>query len=154
MNIFYLDRNIQKCAQQHVNKHCSKMILEYVQLLCSALHLSGKDAPYKLTHKNHPCAIWVRQSLRHWLYLWDLTQELHKEFQLRYEKPHKSGIISESLDLPDIEDNGWVDPPQAMPDAYKHQDVVTAYRQYYIGEKQHIAKWGCREIPEWYELKG
>jgi len=29
---------------------------------------------------------------------------------------------------------------------------VAAYRAYYIGEKQHLAKWTGRPIPEWFEV--
>ena len=30
-------------------------------------------------------------------------------------------------------------PPQAMPDEYKHEDSIIAYWQYYINDKAHIA---------------
>lgn len=48
----------------HVNKHVVKMILESVQLLCSAHYMTNENnnstykPPYKLTHKNHPSSIW------------------------------------------------------------------------------------------------
>ena len=38
MNIFYLDHDVQKCAEMHCDKHVVKMILEYAQLLCTAHH--------------------------------------------------------------------------------------------------------------------
>jgi hypothetical protein len=42
----------------------------------------------------------------------------------------------------------------AMPDEYKVDgDVVKSYRNYYIGSKQHIAKWTGREAPEWYRFE-
>ena len=28
-----------------------------------------------------------------------------------------------------------------MPDEYKHEDYITAYKQYYIGEKKRFAKY-------------
>jgi hypothetical protein len=62
MNIFYLNSDPERAAQLQYNKHVVKMILESAQLLCSA-HImldSEIDVPYKLTHKNHPSAIWVR----------------------------------------------------------------------------------------------
>lgn len=46
------------------------MILESAQLLASAHWVTNpegtKDVPemYRLTHKNHPCAVWVRQSIK------------------------------------------------------------------------------------------
>ena len=38
-------------------------------------------------------------------------------------------------------------PPQCMPDEYKHEDYITAYRQYYIGEKKRFAKYTYVDIP-------
>lgn len=97
MNIFYLDRNITKCAQAHCDKHVNKMILEGAQLLASAHHLTNPEAStipnmYRLTHKNHPDAIWVRSSINHYLYLMDLMEALNAEAQYRYKhsKTHVS----------------------------------------------------------------
>jgi hypothetical protein len=40
---------------------------------------------------------------------------------------------------------------QAMPDIYKNADPVIAYRKYYMGAKQDIAKWEKgRMKPDWY----
>jgi hypothetical protein len=33
MNIFLLDWDVRKCAQYHVNRHSTKMCVEYAQLL-------------------------------------------------------------------------------------------------------------------------
>ena len=37
MNLFYLDENLDKCAEYHVDKHIVKMPLEAAQLLCTAI---------------------------------------------------------------------------------------------------------------------
>lgn len=37
MNIFYLSDNVEECAEFHIDKHVTKMILESAQLLCMAL---------------------------------------------------------------------------------------------------------------------
>ena len=51
MNIFYLDEDVQKCAEYHVDRHVVKMILEYAQLLSTAHRvLDGDDK--KLLHDN------------------------------------------------------------------------------------------------------
>ena len=50
MNIFVLDRDIRRCARSHCDRHVSKMTLESVQMLCTALTLKGFDAPYRPTH--------------------------------------------------------------------------------------------------------
>lgn len=39
--------------------------------------------------------------------------------------------------------------PCAMPDEYKVDSVVQSYRNYYIGEKQHILQYTKRDIPYW-----
>ncbi|WP_231579463.1 hypothetical protein [Photobacterium iliopiscarium] len=49
MNIFILDHDIEKCAQYHCDQHVVKMILESVQLLCTALNKKGFTTPYKST---------------------------------------------------------------------------------------------------------
>ena len=44
MNLFYLDEDLDKCAEYHVDKHVNKMILEAAQLICTNLwidHLFG-----------------------------------------------------------------------------------------------------------------
>jgi len=37
MNLFYLDNELEKCAEYHVDKHIVKMPLEVAQLLCTAI---------------------------------------------------------------------------------------------------------------------
>lgn len=37
MNIFYLSENLEECAEFHIDRHVTKMILESAQLLCMAL---------------------------------------------------------------------------------------------------------------------
>ena len=36
MNIFYLNNDPKVCAQMHNDSHCSKMIIEYAQLMSTA----------------------------------------------------------------------------------------------------------------------
>ncbi|MEK9894850.1 MAG: hypothetical protein VW518_00305, partial [Burkholderiaceae bacterium] len=37
MNIFVLDKDLDKCAEYHVDKHIVKMPLEVAQILCTAI---------------------------------------------------------------------------------------------------------------------
>jgi hypothetical protein len=131
------------------------MILETAQLLCGVHWIVGTEAPYKLSHRNHPCAIWTRESLSNYLYLCDLGLELCYEYTYRYGKRHKSQEIIEwcLVNKPNIEDKGFTEPARAMPDEYKVSSVVESYRNYYIGEKSSIAVWKCRETPEWYNME-
>lgn len=153
MNIFILDKDIKKCAQYHVDKHVVKMITESAQLLSSAVRMSGIDAGYRLTHKNHPCAVWCRESLSNWLWLRELTTELNNEYRFRYNKSvnHKSYDVAMSLPEPNIKDIDLTEFKMAMPDVYRTDDVVQSYRQYYMGDKRHIASWKIRGKPFWYK---
>ena len=155
MNIFFLDFDTKKCAEYHCDKHVVKMILETAQLLCSAHWVIGSEAPYKLSHKNHPCSIWVRESLSNYLYLCDLGLELCEEYTYRYGKRHKSQDVIEwcLTNKPNISDTEFTEPPKAMPDEYKVNNVVESYRNYYIGAKKDFAKWKNRNIPEWFSNK-
>jgi hypothetical protein len=152
MNIFVLDYNPRKCAEYHSNSHVVKMVLETSQLLCGVHWVQGGEAPYKLSHKNHPCAIWTRESLSNYLYLCDLGLELCKEYTYRYGKRHKSQDVIEwcLINKPNIIDKDFTTPPKAMPDEFKVDDVIESYRNYYIGAKKDFAKWKNREIPEWF----
>lgn len=156
MNIFFLDVEPKKCVQYHVNSHTTKMCVEYAQLLCSAHWCSGGEAPYKLTHQNHPCNKWVRENIANYVYLCDIAIALCDEYTHRYGKVHKSKAVIEWCmsnfpNIPYAEE--YTTPPLAMPDEYKnHDSFVDAYRDYYIGDKQKIAKWTNREKPFWYKL--
>ena len=37
MNLFYLDEDLDKCAEYHVDKHIVKMPLEVAQICCTAV---------------------------------------------------------------------------------------------------------------------
>jgi hypothetical protein len=151
MNIFVLDMDMVKNAQYHCDKHIVKMPVESAQLLCSAFYFTDyiPNGIYKLTHANHPCSKWVRQSLSNWLWLHDMSLELCYEYTYRYGKVHKCELVIKSLPLPHIVDMGLTQQPQAMPMQYYNRDPVKAYRDYYNGEKQHLFSWKNRSIPEW-----
>jgi hypothetical protein len=157
MNIFILDWDVKKCAIYHNNKHCIKQLLESSQLLCGVHHVVGTqtDIPYKLSHKNHPCAIWARESLSNYLYLCELGLELCNEYTYRYGKRHKSleVIMWCITNRPNIPDIGFTEPARAMPDEYKVKSVVQSYRNYYIGAKSGFANWKNREVPFWFSQK-
>jgi hypothetical protein len=158
MNIFFLDNDIRKCAQYHCDKHVVKMILETAQLLCGVHHMTPQvvpQVPYKLSHKNHPCAIWSRESLTNYLVLCELGLELCYEYTYRYGRRHKSQDVIEwcVTNKPSIVDIGHTEPPKAMPDEYKVDSVVESYRNYYRGAKVSFAVWKNREKPFWFEEK-
>ena len=162
MNIFYLDKDINKAAEYHNDKHCVKMILEYAQLLCTAhweLDVSNTvmNNPlglYKATHKNHPSAIWVRESKANYEYLYKLFNALCNEYTHRYDKIHLTyKKLHNVLATPpqNIPDKEFTQPTPAMPDDVKNSDSLKAYRDYYKKYKNHIAVWTKRDTPSWYQ---
>lgn len=153
MNIFFLHWDPRICAMMHVDKHVVKMILESTQMLCTAHHVTESKyiPPYKMTHKNHPCNVWLRESQSNYRYLVALGIELCKEYTYRYGKIHKCQAYIEELEknIPNIPEKGFTKPAQAMPDMYKSNDSVESYRSYYFFDKINLHSWKKREVPEW-----
>lgn len=161
MNIFVLDANPKIAAQQHTDKHVVKMILESAQMLSTAHRLSGNEQQqnneniYKKAYQNHPCTIWARQTSENYFWLFELFQALLEEYHYRYHKNHSSiKLVPHLIVKPEqIPDSPLTPFAQAMPDTYKHQNAITAYRQYYFGEKGKLFAWTGRDVPDWISPK-
>ena len=170
MNIFYLHNDVKTCAQMHVDRHVTKMVLEYAQLLSTAHRVldgtlsvgrseSGRKKTsyvledqrdsilYSATHINHPSAVWVRQSYANYVWLSKLLTELCAEYTYRYGKVHKveaSGLEEDLMYPPNnIPAHApFTEPTPAMPDEVKVAgDSIASYRNYYINNKTHLASW-------------
>ena len=156
MNIFYLHDDPQTCAMFHCDKHVVKMIIEYAQMLSTSHRLCDSnpdDNLYKIAHKNHPSTIWTRSSKINYLWLHDLWKNLCREYTYRYEKIHITQRKLEHLliKVPDqITHDQWTELPQCMPEEYKTNDPMSAYRMFYIYDKSRFAKWTTRPQPLWY----
>ena len=179
MNIFYVHPEPQTCAQQHVDKHVVKMILEYAQLLSTAHRVldgveyvgkskSGRKATryllsddreshlYLASHLNHPSSKWTRHSACNYRWLFKLWIELMREYNYRYGKIHSAArLIPYLKELPkNIPENGFSAPWRAMPDEFKADRsepdyTIKSYRAYYLGAKTSMFKWKNRPQPEW-----
>lgn len=155
MNIFFLSWDPRTAAEYHCDKHVIKMIIECAQLLYSAHWVIGTELPvtaYKLSHRNHPCAIWVRLSLHNYLWVASLGWWLCREYEFRYSKIHKTEahIIWLMNNHPAIGSLEFTTPYLAMPDEYKCSDVIKSYRMLYIEskcKKRNIVKYTCRAAP-------
>jgi hypothetical protein len=157
VNIFILDLDQKKCAEYHNNRHCVKMIIEATQLCNTALILNNKnyDPLWKIAYPKHPCAIWTAKSKSNFEWLNTLGLELCREYTYRYGKKHKCEemlLFFQSSDyknaIPDIGETSFA---LAMPEKYRSDDAVSSYRLYYKNEKQHLAQWKNRPIPDWWE---
>jgi hypothetical protein len=108
MNLFILSLIQKEFAEYMMDKHISKIILEAVQMLCSALRVlepeeneTKNKCLYKLAHKNHPVTIWCRTSKANFIWVLDLIDCMHTEWKYRYGHPenkmHKSYLIAQYL---------------------------------------------------------
>ena len=164
----------------HCDKHVVKMIIEYAQLLSTAHRvLDGvsknvltksnrkyttwihpitlmETTLYKSTMRNHPSAIWARQSLSHYVYLKELWKNLCAEYTYRYGKVHIT--YTKLIDVLEVNPTNipnvpFFDPPPAMshfPLCIVPNNSLHSYYNYYIVAKNYFAKWTKRPIPEWY----
>jgi len=173
MNIFVLDYDIKKCAEYHCATHTSKMVSEYAQILStvitettghivrsSNLELYKKLYPksmndtIKPTHSNHPCVLWAKKSMDNFKWLMSLLDALHDEwiYKFNHDKNDIHGTYYKFLDgyiEPDLPSIGLTEFALAMPEEYRKEDAVEAYREYYIKDKQHLHNWKNREVPYW-----
>ncbi len=182
MNIFILDEDPEKAAEYHCDKHVCKMILEAGQMLCTAHWMSwlwflGKDRsdfrlmrdvksylkenvlkekqpPWSITHVNHPCSVWTRETLENYQWHHKLMGCLLDEYTKRYKRQHKSEEVwcwlkfNQPLSFP----NQGLSPfPICMKEEYKiSSDPVDCYREYYIKDKVRFAKWKTQPPPWWH----
>ena len=125
---------------------------EEIVLLNSREYTIKNKKAFELTHENHPCAIWVRESSGNYEYLSKLAVAVYDEYEFRYGKHHKTMDTFCNLVEPPkgIKNGGMTEFAQCMPDKYQIPgDAITAYRNFYRGEKG-FAKWKDRGEPMWY----
>jgi hypothetical protein len=173
MNLFILSLDPARAAEEMMDKHVNKILLEAVQMLSTAVRIlvpemseELSNSIYKLAHKNHPVTIWCRTSRANFIWTLDLIDALHTEWKYRYNHPetkiHKSYKVAQILranipaddKFPSPESEGVTPFALAMPDQYKDPtgDAVASYRAYYMSpEKRRIASWKKRRTaPSWY----
>jgi len=157
MNLFILSLIHYEIALYMMDKHVSKILIEAVQMLCTALHVlepGQHTGIYKMTHKNHPVTVWCRESKENFEWTLQLIECLHEEWRFRYNhtKIHKSYIMAMYLKehIPsEFPSKGLTPFALAMPDEYKRDDPVESYRLYYKSKKA-IASWKQRSPPKWF----
>jgi len=148
MNIFYLDHDAIKSARAMTDKHVVKMIVETAQLLSTAHHvLDGTNALpkriYKPTHRNHPSAVWVRETIGNYIWTRNHLWALLDEYAQRYNKKpndHATYNVAMNLKYPpmNIKNDFNMTPIKlAITDTKHHvkNDGVASYRNYYMAEK-------------------
>lgn len=121
----------------------------------SGMKNSEKSSLYWGVHPKHPCTVWTGASFHNFLWAYNHGVALCAEYTLRYGRAHRSLKVIEDAYQYALthKKGGSVEQtpfPQAMPDQYKHKNAVTAYRNYYLGEKRRFAKWTKRTPPNWW----
>jgi hypothetical protein len=157
MNIFFLDKTPHRSALYLCDKHVPKMFLESAQMLSTAVqrHTGELDYLYKSAYPKHPMTIWVGDNRDNFMWALENAVWISQEYCTRFKKLHKSSKIINTIYKKDLvkklPKGGMTTPPQCMPDEYKDNNYVTAYRNYYKGEKEYFAKWEKgRQQPEWW----
>ncbi|QDP64067.1 MAG: hypothetical protein Tp1100DCM51572_64 [Prokaryotic dsDNA virus sp.] len=162
MNIFALSDCPIEAAKMVCDKHLPKMIVESAQMMASALRFHGatdKDmpltlhgTPYKGGYPHHPCTRWTQENKANFLWLARHAFTLAQQFDYRY--GHKHACLWPLTHMASMADEylpeGDRTPfAQAMPEEYKDEDAVKAYREYY--HTKTFAKWvGPRKTPSWW----
>lgn len=158
MQVFYLSDCPEECAQQLCDKHVVKMCLETAQILCAVHHINNsRGAPYRLTHYKHPCVQWAQQSYQNYYWLVNHGKYLCAEYTHRFGKRHKSQDViewcEERVPLSVIDrSQGFIEPPQVVPDEYKLEDEpCEAYIQYYQSKLDNgmDMRYTSRKRPIW-----
>ena len=154
MNVFYTNACPIVAAGEHCHKHQIKMIVEYAQLLSAAHHVIDGDQAmtgiYRKTHANHPSAAWVRQSQRHYDWVWFCAYQLCMDYTARTGKPHATQAILDALaQYPArLPDDGFCEPPVAATDEFKElaalRGAAVAYQRYLVAK---FAEWQSRAKP-------
>lgn len=164
MNIFLLEYNQnddfkidwEKSPESYDRLRLNKMILEYAQLLSTACNVlsGGKQiSPYKTTHVNHPCSIWCRESKENFERLLSLAIKTCETYTKREYRHHKSEDVIiklknlyKAITFPNV---GYTRPHLAMPPQYKSDDIVEAYRKYWVDKPKMV--YYPSYIPHWFE---
>ena len=117
---------------------------------------SELQPPWKMSHTRHPCTLWTSETISNYFWHVNLAECLLREYTRRYKKTHKSTPVIEWLrkNTPvGIKDASLTEFQQCVPEECKVLgDAPAAYKKYYIGYKNHFAKWEPRAItPQWYQ---
>jgi len=107
----------------------------------------------KATHINHPCAVWLRQSLSNVQWLNTHLRATLVEYTFRFGKPMNARLLSiaDTIDTINVPDIGLTAFAQAMPDECRNECAVAAYRTYYSIHKCKFARWAHGPQPWWWQ---
>ena len=178
MNIFVIDHDPVKAAKMQCDKHVVKMIVESAQILCTTHRVldgtlklvdsnSGKrkvkhyELPdrresilYKTNFINHPCNVWVRESIENYKWLFNHLEALLKEYRMRYNKQHSCEKLINTLrqspnNIPTIKQTPYALAFKEFYDTCLVDDPIESYQNYYKSKAERFSMvWTKRMVPE------
>jgi hypothetical protein len=166
MNIFVLDENPIAAARAMDCVRVPKMVVESAQMMASALRRHGatdeqmpltkSGTPYKGGYAHHPCTVWAGDSRENFDWLADHAHKLLCEYYERFGKEHACTIpVMQMYNMDEMIPEGELTPfAQAMPDEYRDDDAVKAYRAYYKSKVDSPGGVHYRHTnpPDWWEV--
>lgn len=178
VNVFFLSKSPSEAARCHSDIHIVKMILETAQLLCNVHHRAREEGshciapytkrssiPYKdsgAAHRKLGVMIWASESLGNYRWCVRLGLALCREYNSGRARAqgksdhHKTQAVLEWLR--DHEPNfvrKRFKPMErrhlAMPNKFKGEDPVVAYRKYYYSKRLTMTmEWPEGREPFWW----
>ena len=165
MNIFALHPDPAIAASMHCDQHLHKMILESAQMLSTVarhymLYLDSYSPYYKLTHQNHPCNEWLRESKTNCEWLVNLCRNLDSiRLSAGAQDTHASMAIVDLFEEDILHVSRYQTPKnfifcgpleiKAMPSAI--WDVHKKYQRYY---REKLLEWRELDRPIQMSYKG
>ena len=145
------------------DKHVPKMVLESAQMMASALRRHGaideqmpltkSGTPYRGGHPHHPCTVWAGDSRANFEWLANHALALCIEYTARFGKTHacEQPIAQmNTLHMKQFKQDRLTPFAQAMPDEYRNDNTVKAYRAYYHSKQFAMWEKGT-PAPDWWQ---
>jgi len=175
-NVYVLDEDVTRIPQQMCDQHVKMAALDYPVILSTARHVyqpGWKGTPLARSvhltpkYESHPIVKWVGHSLANYIYLYELTRGVWKEFSRRFLDNAPLAKYSSLLGqgVPSGISGFATKPteptplPQMLPEIYRvastierfHSwtNLVHAYRDYYATEVFDYGVWTNTSIPSW-----
>jgi len=163
VNLFYLDRDTDRCARYYCDRHIVKIPIEIAQILSKIHHILKTDINYEKIYKNSSVVKptlgpyrWTLESLDNYTWTCKLGISLINEYKFRYGKEeHKTEKILIHLleNPPTIPQKGptrFILTNKVDMFQYISEDPVVCARYNYAELKCNNDKWSKRKPPEWY----
>lgn len=147
--MFALTDNYWECGQYHDDSRVFKMALEAAQVAHCVLQDWRDPDCYKPSHARHPITLWAASSAANLqsviVYGLGCLRSAEQRYGRSYPKV-RTALEWALRRLPDLENAERTEQPQCMPDEFKSDDLIEAYRSYMESKSQ---RWKRTNKPSW-----